>query len=287
MIVMASSENRNWPWSKLGAEAEAAFTRTYPAIHAHLNQFRKQLEARQDQGRYWWELRSCAYWAEFDRPKLMYPEISWRQQWCLDSAGTLCNNTAYFLPTDDTWVLAAANAPITWWFAWRRAVHGKDEALRFIKEFVQDLPIPRPTPQQRQAAHATVRRLIEITSHQQQTQRTLLDWLRVEYAIEKPSNKLLAVTELDSDTWVGEVKRIRDKKQPLTAAGVQGLREEYTRTIDPARTLAAETLTLERTLSDLVNQAYALTPAEIALMWKTAPPRMPIPALGTPEPDRE
>jgi hypothetical protein len=52
----------------------------------------------------------------------------------------------------------------------------------------------------------------------------LLDWLRVEYAIEKPSNKLLAVTELDSDTWVGEVKRIRGKKLPLTAAGVQGLR---------------------------------------------------------------
>ena len=51
----------------------------------------------------------------------------------------------------------------------------------------------------------------------------------------------------------------------------------YTRTIAPARALAAQTLTLERTLSDLVNQAYGLTPAEIELMWKTAPPRMPIP----------
>jgi hypothetical protein len=46
----------------------------------------------------------------------------------------------------------------------------------------------------------------------------LLDWLRMEYAIEKPSNKLLAATDLDSDTWVGEVKRIRSKKLPLTAA---------------------------------------------------------------------
>jgi hypothetical protein len=45
----------------------------------------------------------------------------------------------------------------------------------------------------------------------------------------------------------------------------------------PARALAAETLELERALSDLVNQAYALTPAEIALMWQTAPPRMPMP----------
>ena len=48
-------------------------------------------------------------------------------------------------------------------------------------------------------------------------------------------------------------------------------------TLEPARALAAETLTLERTLSDLVNQAYTLTPAEIALMWQTAPPRTPIP----------
>jgi hypothetical protein len=46
----------------------------------------------------------------------------------------------------------------------------------------------------------------------------LLDWLRVEYGIENPSNKLLAVADLDSDTQVGEVKRIRGKKLPLTAA---------------------------------------------------------------------
>jgi hypothetical protein len=32
-----------------------------------------------------------------------------------------------------------------------------------------------------------------------QTPRALLDWLRVDYSIEKLSKKLLAVTELDSD----------------------------------------------------------------------------------------
>jgi hypothetical protein len=96
-------------------------------------------------------------------------------------------------------------------------------------------------------------------------------------AIEKPSNKLLALTDLDSNTWVSEVKRIRGKKQPLSSAGLHALRDEYTRTIEPARALAAESLNLERTLSDLVDQAYALTRAEIAPMWQTAPPRMPIP----------
>ena len=54
--------------------------------------------------------------------------------------------------------------------------------------------------------------------------------------------------------------------------------EERTRTFEPARALAGETLKLERTLSDFADQAYALTSAEIELMWQTAPPRMAIPA---------
>jgi len=38
------------------------------------------------------------------------------------------------------------------------------------------------------------------------------------------------------------------------------LLDECSRTIEPARALAAEALSLERTLSDLVNQAYGLNP---------------------------
>jgi hypothetical protein len=49
----------------------------------------------------------------------------------------------------------------------------------------------------------------------------------------------------------------------------------------PARAPAAETSKLERTLSDLVNQTYALTPAEVALLWQTAAPRITCAALST------
>ena len=81
--------------------------------------------------------------------------------------------------------------------------------------------------------------------------------------------------------WLAEVKRLHGKKQFLSSGGLHALRDEYTRTIAPARALATETLTLERTLSDLVNRAYGLTPSEIELLWQTAPPRMPIPAPAT------
>ncbi|MGE5192596.1 MAG: hypothetical protein ACM3U2_08850 [Deltaproteobacteria bacterium] len=60
---------------------------------------------------------------------------------------------------------------------------------------------------------------------------------------------------------------------PLSAAALKSLRDEHARTIEPARAQAAEALQLERRLSDLVNEAYGLTPDEVALMWQTAPPR--------------
>src|SRR5262249_57612171 len=93
MLAMKSSGNHAWPWSNAGAEAEAVFASTYPAIHAHLNQYREALIKRQDQGEHWWELRACAYWERFDRPKVMYQDITWQASFCLDTKGTLSNNT--------------------------------------------------------------------------------------------------------------------------------------------------------------------------------------------------
>ncbi|MEO6810579.1 MAG: hypothetical protein ABI353_15800 [Isosphaeraceae bacterium] len=61
---------------------------------------------------------------------------------------------------------------------------------------------------------------------------------------------------------------------------MKSLRAEYLQTIEPARTLAVESRSLESRLNDLVNAAYGLTPAEVRLLWDTAPPRMPIPRPG-------
>ena len=48
----------------------------------------------------------------------------------------------------------------------------------------------------------------------------------------------------------------------MTAAGLKALRDEYARSLQPARTLAAEAAKLEHEISDLVNAAYGLTPDE-------------------------
>jgi hypothetical protein len=105
----------------------------------------------------------------------VYQDITWQACFCLDTRGTLSNNTTYFLSTDDRWALAALNSPISWWFAWRNAQHGKDEALRFFTAFMEGFPIPRPTDEQRKQAGLLTDRLIKLTGEQHTGRRALLD----------------------------------------------------------------------------------------------------------------
>ena len=103
MIVMASSVNREWPWSKArdDSEAEQIFAETYPAIYQHLSGYRERLIARDDQGKFYWELRSCTYYTEFEKPKIIYPQTAKSLYACYDTAKTFGVNSIYFIPTSD------------------------------------------------------------------------------------------------------------------------------------------------------------------------------------------
>jgi hypothetical protein len=151
-----------------------------------------------------------------------------------------------------------------------------NETLSPVGFLMENLPIALPTDEARTRIEGDSRQLIEKDKSLKATRRDLLDWLRVELEIQKPSNKLLASLALDSDAFIAEVKKVRGRKKPLSLAALRSLREEHATTIVPAQALASEARVLERRISDLVNEAYGLTPEEVKLIWETAPPRMPI-----------
>ena len=163
-----------------------------------------------------------------------------------------------------------------WVYLWRHTIHGKDEVLRLKTLYMEKLPIVNAGAKEDSVSRSAVSRLIQIASLLQSTSGDILDWLPVQHEVEAPNTRLQDPIALDSDAFVAEVQKARGKKSPLTAAGLSSLRDEYSRTIEPARLLAAEALQLEYRLHDLVNDAYGLTPEEVRLMWDTAAPRMPI-----------
>lgn len=108
----------------------------------------------------------------------------------------------------------------------------------------------------------------------------ILSWLHHEFDIQKPSRALATPFEINADSFVRLIREALPKQRKLTGADIAELKREYAVTIEPARQVRAEIFALERRLSDLVNEAYGLTPEEVDLMWRTAPLRMPFQPTG-------
>ena len=115
MILLKSSENENWPWANAGTDAEAIFKRTYPALHKWLKPMQPALEKRQDKGRYWWELRSCNYYAELAKPKIVYQEIQFHSWFAWDDDSYMHNNKVFSLITNERYLAAVLNSSLMWW----------------------------------------------------------------------------------------------------------------------------------------------------------------------------
>jgi len=114
----------------------------YPAIFAHLKQFQKQLEKRWDKGEHWWELRACDYYAEFEKPKIIWPDIAPTVNFSYARDPLYVVNTAYILPSDDLGLLAVLNSKVTEFCYRAMSAQVRGGYLRFIASYINEIPIP-------------------------------------------------------------------------------------------------------------------------------------------------
>ena len=279
IILLKSSSDSVWPWSKANDQAEEIFAQTFPSVYKYMKPMQEKLSKRSDQGRYWWELRSCAYYNIFQEPKIITQDLATYSWFCILDQEVYPVNTCYLWPTGNLYMLGWLCSPITWWICHHILQKGINDTLRMFREQVETLPIAPPTDSIRAEVELIVSRLIEIAKTNQQTHRDVLHWLEITYLIDKLGQKLEDFSALSFAEFVAEIRKRMPKTKssdPLGVAGLKAVRETYNEYAPAIQSRKAEALRLEHRLSDLVNQAYGLTPEEIDLMWKTAPPRMPI-----------
>jgi type I restriction-modification system DNA methylase subunit len=266
---------------------------TYPAIKNHLLIYQEQLEPRprdwnetedgkwpgRKSGAYkWFEIQDTIdYFRYFERPKIIYQVIQTLPQYAYDDSGAYGNDKTFILPNTDSYLLGYLNSPLFWWYGNRiftRMLSGSISPMGYLFE---TLPIAPPTDTIRQQTEPLVSQLIEITKQNQSAHRDILEWLASEHNIAKPGQKLEDFSSLEINEFVKEVKKRKPKAdRSISPKALKELKAAYQDYAPHIQTRNAAALSLEHQLSDLVNQAYGLTPEEIDLMWKTAPPRMPI-----------
>ncbi|MEK6743949.1 MAG: TaqI-like C-terminal specificity domain-containing protein [Nitrospirota bacterium] len=127
----------------------------YPAIEEHLLPFKKKLIPKPSDwkggewpgrkpGSYkWHEIQdSIDYYEEFDKPKIMLPDISVRGNFTLDqSNGLFSANTTYLIISDDRYLLGILNSALMTFFYRNSFAAYRGGYLRFFTQYLEKLPI--------------------------------------------------------------------------------------------------------------------------------------------------
>ena len=114
----------------------------YPVLKAHLDQYREKLQVRADKGDTPYNLRNCAYIKDFDRPILVWLELSDTPKFAL-SNGLVPLNTVFFLSGESVDnLLALLNSKlVTWYFRECLGTSSGTGTNRWLKYTIENLPL--------------------------------------------------------------------------------------------------------------------------------------------------
>ncbi|MCK9501977.1 MAG: Eco57I restriction-modification methylase domain-containing protein [Lascolabacillus sp.] len=132
--------------------------RDYPIIYNYLLQFYDEkspkailkpngtyqtLKDRADQGEHWTNLRNCAFIEEFEKPKIIWIEISDQANFAYDINGYYLTNSAYFLSGDNLkYLIAVLNSSIFDYYFFQITAKIAGGRKRYTKQYVEQVPIP-------------------------------------------------------------------------------------------------------------------------------------------------
>lgn len=114
----------------------------YEAIARHLKPYEEAGKKRCDKGDYWWELRACDFYMEFEKPKLIYPNICNRNIFTYDENSLYTNQKCFIISLDDKSLLGILNSS-TFNFLYKQILpklRGGFFEPSYV--FMKDMPVP-------------------------------------------------------------------------------------------------------------------------------------------------
>lgn len=133
----------------------------YPAVFEHLKKWQPQLEKRCDQGNYWWELRECDYYKEFEKPKITYPVIVRLSSFALDYSGCYLNDKAFMIPIDDPFLLGILNSDAVWFYLQSVCSPLQNGYLELRSNYILSIPIPQVSPSEKKTLAGLVSKMLK------------------------------------------------------------------------------------------------------------------------------
>ena len=123
----------------------------YPAIKAHLDQYWDRIATRADKGDTPYNLRNCAYLEDFNKPKIVWGEISDRSKFAYEHGGKYIPEATTFLMVGNhlPYLFCVLNSPLSEWFFSKVGTTTGVGTVRWKKYTIQQLLLPNITDKQR------------------------------------------------------------------------------------------------------------------------------------------
>ncbi|MBU1319892.1 MAG: Eco57I restriction-modification methylase domain-containing protein [candidate division Zixibacteria bacterium] len=99
--------------SRNAKDAWGWLQKNYPAVALHIAPFAAAGQKRYDKGEYWWELRACEYYHEFEKPKIIVPAIVKSASYAFDEENHYSNDKTSIVQTDDLYLLGVLNSRVS------------------------------------------------------------------------------------------------------------------------------------------------------------------------------
>ena len=169
----------------------------YPIIHKHLQQYQENLEIRQDKGDNWTNLRNCAYLDEFEKEKILYQEMSYESSFSWDNNKMFVNQSCYIISNANKYILSLLNSKlINDYFRLISQTLGTG-AFRWIKQYVEQIPIPKISSTEQKPFIELVDRILAITKDKDYLENPKMQAKvkEYEYQIDQMVYKLYGLTQ--------------------------------------------------------------------------------------------
>lgn len=138
--------------------AEEWFSNNYNAIYTYLVKTEEELSKnrsskskglykRDDQGDYWWELRSCKYMDDFNKQKIIYPETTQGAYFIVDNNKYVADKTCFILTGNNLYYLVAILSSTLYEYSYKKifsSVELGTSGYQYNKHALVKLPVILP-----------------------------------------------------------------------------------------------------------------------------------------------
>jgi len=257
-----------WTKKKYGDEIseESALQhlqKDYPELINQILPFEERAKKRYDKGEFFWELRNCAYYDLFEKPKIVFPNLQNNIKFSFDETGAYINAPAVILPTNDKFLLAVLNSKLVWYFLTNVCVVRSGGYIEVKPQYFEQIPIPEIPDKYKSELNQLTENIIRETSNTQKLNAKFIRLLKSKFDEINITKKLEKWFNL---SFVEFQKELKKQKFKMSLSDESDWIDFFELQSKSYSEISDSINHLEKEINHMVYELYGLTEEEIKIV---------------------